>query len=96
MKENIANKKGKETFESIKDVLESIRLKELRFNNIEAAYKLGQVQNKEVRITYHTDNKKNIKTDGIIWEFDGKVIVLNNLRRIPVRAIKKVEFFSDN
>jgi hypothetical protein len=93
MKRSFMALQEQDSFESIKDVLESIRLKELRFNNINAALELGLEENREVRITYHSDERKNVKTDGIVWGFDGKMVRLNNFKKIPIRAIKKVEFY---
>jgi hypothetical protein len=84
-----------ETFNMVKDVIESITLKELRLSNIYAALELGAHNDKPVRITYHSDSKKNNFVDSPIKSVNEESVSLKNFQTIPIRAIKKIEFFSN-
>lgn len=82
-----------ETFNRVKDVIESITLKQLRLSNIYAALRLSN-NNQPVRITYHSDSTKNNFIDSVIRSVNEECVSLTNWKKIPIRAIKKIEFFS--
>ena len=81
-----------DSFEKVKDVLESHFLKKLRISNIKKALKLNLLKNKEVRIIYSTDHEIDKEIHSHINEVDDYNIGINNNLFIPIRAIKEIKF----
>ena len=93
MEKEIINKKTKQdSFEKVKDVLESRFLKKLRKSNIHKALKLNLLKSKQVRVIYSTDQVLEKEIYAHINEVDEYNVGINNDQFIPIRAIKEIKF----
>lgn len=80
-----------ETFNYVRDIVDTIKFQHRRMKDISAAIEVGYRNNENLRIVYDTDIEENKDTVSQIWRMSDDSILLKNLKMIPIRAIKKVE-----
>lgn len=86
-----ANIKLMETFNYVKNVLDTIKYRHSRMKDICAEIEISYRNEENVRIVYDTDVEENKFTVSKIWRKNNDCILLKNLKMIPLLAIKKVE-----
>jgi len=80
-----------DTFEKVKDVIESQFLKKMRMSNLKKALRLGLTNNQVVKINYVTDlNEKSINS--MVLSINEENVAIDKSLEIPIRAIKEISF----
>ncbi len=91
MKTEVINNSN-ETFQKVKDALESNFLKKLRISRIYKALKINMLHDKKVVIKYNCDQVENREILADIKDVNEYDIQLANMVTIPIHAIKEIKF----